>query len=117
MTGKLNKLSKSLTHLSDPMSSTPFGDIVSLMTVLPAVTLPCLSTRHLLSQVRAPQILKAHSSLHSSLCDLLVERCLVIDSGRKAEGKVFIESGSESQRQSRAENDIVVPTPPRHAHT
>ena len=51
MVGKLNKLSKSLLHLSDPMSSTPFGDTVSWMTVLPAVALPCLSTRHRLSLV------------------------------------------------------------------
>ena len=47
----MNKLSKSFLHLSDPISFTPFGDIVSWMTVLPAVALPCLSTRHRLSLV------------------------------------------------------------------
>ena len=48
----MNKVSNSWLHLSDPMSSTPFGDIVSWMTVLPAVPLPCLSTRHCLSLVQ-----------------------------------------------------------------
>ena len=47
----MNRLSKSLLHLSDPVSSTPLGDIVSWVTVLPAVPLPCLSTRHRLSLV------------------------------------------------------------------
>ena len=68
MVGRLNKLSKSLLHLSDPVSSTPFGDIVlgwlfSLQLLCPASALAIVS--HWYS---VPQILKAHSSLHSSLC-------------------------------------------------
>ena len=61
----VNKLSKSLLHLSDPMSSTPFGDIVSWMTVLPGVSLPCLSTRHCLSLVQCTP--DTQGSLFSSL--------------------------------------------------
>ena len=68
MVGKLNKLSKSLLHLSDPMSSTPFGDTVSWMTVLPAVTLPCLSTHYRLSLVQCTP--DTQGSLFSSLKSL-----------------------------------------------
>ena len=64
----MNELSKSLIHLSDPMSSTPFGDIVSLMTVLPELLCPASALAISSHWYSVPQILKAHSSLHSSLC-------------------------------------------------